>query len=69
VSGIDDSEIGLTKGEPFKNEYVFVMEFTEDGKEVTKVVEMMDSVRVKEVGPVLAKVRAKLEERQNGTAA
>lgn len=35
-------------GSPYENEYMFVLSFDEESKELTKIVEMVDSQRVRD---------------------
>jgi ketosteroid isomerase-like protein len=36
------------RGSVYENEYMFVLSFDKEGKKLTKIVEMMDSQRVRE---------------------
>ena len=36
------------RGSVYENEYMFALSFDEEGKKLTKIVEMMDSQRVRE---------------------
>nr|OQO26735.1 hypothetical protein B0A51_07714 [Rachicladosporium sp. CCFEE 5018] len=46
-------------GEPYDNEYMFVLTFDEEGRKVTRVLEMLDSVKTQAIYARLAKAREK----------
>ncbi|KAK6429374.1 hypothetical protein LTR95_014478 [Oleoguttula sp. CCFEE 5521] len=46
-------------GEAYDNEYMFVLTFDEEGRKVTRVLEMLDSVKTQAIYARLAKAREK----------
>lgn len=48
-------------GGSYENEYMFVLSFDEEGKKITKIVEMVDSQRVREAWSSVSEVEFKRE--------
>ena len=49
------------RGSSYENEYMFVLSFNEEGTKLTKIVEMMDSQRVREAWAHVPEVEFKRE--------